>query len=149
MNNLQFVCPEATSVEIEEALDQAHLLEFIRNLPEGLHTMVGDRGLKLSGGEKQRLSLVRFFLKKPKICIFDESTSSLDKDTDFAIQDNIEKFFPNMTKIIITHRPYLAHKVDQIITLDRPNSLTGPAGAVLLLEENHADGDVRSSACIS
>jgi ABC-type transport system involved in Fe-S cluster assembly fused permease/ATPase subunit len=119
MNNLQFVCPEATSAEIEEALDQAHLLDFIRNLPEGLHTMVGDRGLKLSGGEKQRLSLARFFLKKPKICIFDESTSSLDKDTELIIQNNIEKFLPNMTKIIITHRPYLAHKVDQIITLNK------------------------------
>ena len=81
--------------------------------------MVGDRGLKLSGGEKQRLALARLFLKKPKICIFDECTSSLDKDTDFIIQSNIERFLPNMTKIIITHRPYLAHKVDQIITLNK------------------------------
>ena len=117
-NNLHFVCPEATSADIEDALDRAHLLSFIKNLPQGLNTTVGDRGLKLSGGEKQRLSLARLFLKKPKICIFDESTSSLDKDTDFIIQNNIEKFLSSMTKIIITHRPYLAHKVDQIITLN-------------------------------
>jgi len=117
-NNVHFVCPEATNDEVEEALNQAHLLGFINTLPEGLNTVVGDRGLKLSGGEKQRLALARLFLKKPKICIFDESTSSLDKDTDFIIQHNIERFLPNMTKIIITHRPYLAHKVDQIITLN-------------------------------
>ncbi|MBX9786028.1 MAG: ABC transporter ATP-binding protein/permease [Alphaproteobacteria bacterium] len=118
-NNVQFVLPEATLQEIEEALDRAHLLDFINKLPQGLNTIVGDRGLKLSGGEKQRLSLARLFLKKPKICIFDESTSSLDKDTDFIIQNNIEKFLPHATKIIITHRPYLAHKVDQIITLEK------------------------------
>jgi ABC-type transport system involved in Fe-S cluster assembly fused permease/ATPase subunit len=116
-NNLHFVCPEATLADIESALDRAHLLSFIKNLPNGLNTIVGDRGLKLSGGEKQRLSLARLFLKKPRICIFDESTSSLDKDTDFVIQNNIEKFFPNITKIIITHRPHLTNKVDQIITL--------------------------------
>ncbi len=117
-NNIQFVHPEATHQEIEEALDRAHLLDFIKTLPQGLNTIVGDRGLKLSGGEKQRLSLARLFLKKPKICIFDESTSSLDKDTDFIIQNNIEKYFSNMTKIIITHRPFLAHKADQIISLN-------------------------------
>lgn len=117
-NNLQFVCPKATATDIEDALDRAHLLSFIKKLPQGLNTTVGDRGLKLSGGEKQRLSLARLFLKKPKICIFDESTSSLDKDTDFIIQNNIEKFLPTMTKIIITHRPFLAHKVDQTITIN-------------------------------
>lgn len=118
-NNLRFVHPNATSVEIEEALDRAHLSGFIQALPQGIHTIVGDRGLKLSGGEKQRLSLARLFLKKPKICIFDESTSSLDKETDFIIQNNIAKFLPKMTKIIITHRPFLAHKADQIISMDK------------------------------
>ena len=117
-NNLRFVHPNATSIEIEEALDRAHLSGFIQSLPQGIHTIVGDRGLKLSGGEKQRLSLARLFLKKPKICIFDESTSSLDKETDFIIQNNIAKFLPKMTKIIITHRPFLAHEVDQIISMD-------------------------------
>lgn len=118
-NNLHFICPEATPADIEKALDRAHLLNFIKNLPQGLNTSVGDRGLKLSGGEKQRLSLARLFLKQPKICIFDESTSSLDKDTDFIIQNNIEKFLPGTTKIIITHRPYLAHKVKQVIDLNK------------------------------
>lgn len=116
-NNLLFVCPEASNFEIEEALELAHLLAFIKALPLGLNTIVGDRGLKLSGGEKQRLSLARLFLTKPKICIFDESTSSLDKETDHIIQNNIDKFLPDSTKIIITHRPFLTHKADQIITL--------------------------------
>lgn len=117
-NNLRFVSSEASSIKIEEALEHAHLFSFVKSLPQGLQTIVGDRGLKLSGGEKQRLSLARIFLKKPKICIFDESTSSLDKDTDCIIQNNIEKLLPDRTKIIITHRSFLAHKVDQIITLE-------------------------------
>lgn len=115
--NLLFVCPEATTANIEEALDQAHLLNFIQKLPQGLETPVGDRGLKLSGGEKQRLALARLFLRKPKICIFDESTSSLDKETDYIIQNNIEQFLPMTTKIIITHRPFVLSKVNQIISL--------------------------------
>ncbi|HQS84413.1 MAG: hypothetical protein B7Y25_07915 [Alphaproteobacteria bacterium 16-39-46] len=114
-NNLIFVRPEATSKEIEEALKHAHLLEFINKLPQGLNTTVGNRGLKLSGGEKQRLSIARIFLKKPKICIFDESTSSLDKHTEEIIEENIEKFLPNMTKVVITHRPFPKDKVDQVI----------------------------------
>lgn len=116
-NNLLFAYPEADVVDLEEALECAHLLNFIKNLPLGLNTMVGDRGLKLSGGEKQRLSLARLFLKKPKICIFDESTSSLDKDTDLIIQNNIEKYFLGTTKIIITHRPFLINKANQIINI--------------------------------
>jgi ABC-type transport system involved in Fe-S cluster assembly fused permease/ATPase subunit len=130
-NNLRFVHPNATSVEIEEALDRAHLSGFIQALPQGIHTIVGDRGLKLSGGEKQRLSLARLFLKKPKICIFDESTSSLDKETDLIIQNNIAKFLPKMTKIIITHRPFLAHEADQIISMDKiPHQTDKKLGAV-------------------
>ncbi len=120
-NNMLFVCPEASVADIEEALDRANLLSFIKSLPHGFNTTVGDRGLKLSGGEKQRISLARLFLKKPKICIFDESSASLDKDTDFIIQNNVEKFLPHSTKIIITHRSFLGHKIDQIITLGTPS----------------------------
>ncbi|MBS0186336.1 MAG: ABC transporter ATP-binding protein [Proteobacteria bacterium] len=106
-NNIRFVSPQASLKDIERALDNAHLLDFVRQLPEGLHTEVGNRGLKLSGGEKQRLSLARLFLKKPKICIFDEATSFLDKNTEWIIQNNIEKSLPGMTKIIIIHRPFM------------------------------------------
>lgn len=118
-NNLQFVQPNASQQEIEEALEQACLLYFVKKLPQGLQTQVGNRGLKLSGGEKQRLSLARLFLKKPKIGIFDEATSFLDRNTELMIQDNISRFLPEMTKIIITHRPFMMEKADRIITLDK------------------------------
>ncbi|MBX9621116.1 MAG: ABC transporter ATP-binding protein/permease [Alphaproteobacteria bacterium] len=117
-NNLIFVHPEASSQEINEALEHAHLLEFINKLPQGLETIVGNRGLKLSGGEKQRLSLARLFLKKPKICIFDESTAFLDRTTELIIQDNIKKYLFDRTKVIITHRPFMINEADKIIALD-------------------------------
>jgi len=122
-SNLLFSLPEATTKEIEEALEKASLLEFVRKLPEGLNTFVGDRGLKLSGGEKQRLALARLFLKQPKICIFDEPTSFLDRNTELTIQRNIETYLPHMTKIIITHRPFMFEKADQIITLEKKGIL--------------------------
>src|SRR5690606_27385568 len=110
---------EATLVDIERALDHAALLNFVKHLPEGLRTQVGDRGIKLSGGEKQRISLARLFLKKPKICIFDEATSFLDRNTELLIQENIKTVMPDMTKIIITHRPFMIEKENQIITLGK------------------------------
>ena len=118
-NNLLFAKPEASSLEIESALDNAMLLGFVNKLPQGINTIVGDRGLKLSGGEKQRLSLARIFLKKPKICIFDESTAALDENTGLIIQNNIEANLREMTKIIITHRPSLIHKANAVIHLDK------------------------------
>lgn len=105
-NNLQFVCPDASISDIEAALDKASLSPFIKSLPEGINTHVGSRGLRLSAGERQRLALARIFLKKPKICIFDEANSFLDKATDMVIQDNIRTFLFDVTKIIITHRPF-------------------------------------------
>ena len=118
-NNLQFVHPGASIRDIEAALDHARLLEFVKKLPDGLNTAVGDRGLKLSGGEKQRLSLARLFLKKPKIGIFDEATSFLDRGTELTHSRKYKLFLPGMTKIIITHRPFMIDKADKIITLDK------------------------------
>lgn len=125
-NNLHFVRPESSSEDIELALKRACLLDFVNCLSDGVHTVIGDRGLKLSGGEKQRLAIARLFLKKPKICIFDESTSSLDKNTELTIQKNIETFLPGMTKIIITHRPVTVENADQIITLDNDSFFCKP-----------------------
>lgn len=122
-NNLHFVRPESSLEDIERALFLANLLPFIKKLPEGINTIVGDRGLKLSGGEKQRLSLARLFLKQPKIGIFDEATSFLDRKTELKIQENIKTHFPNMTKIIITHRPFMAETAHKTIHLGQENSL--------------------------
>ncbi|OJW47908.1 MAG: hypothetical protein BGO67_03185 [Alphaproteobacteria bacterium 41-28] len=118
-NNISFVQPESSIAEIEWALEKACLLDFIKRLPEGIHTVVGDRGLKLSGGEKQRLAIARLFLKKPKICIFDEATSFLDRNTEITIQNNIENFLPHMTKVIITHRPFMVGNADNILNLNK------------------------------
>lgn len=120
--NLEFVRPGTSLREMETALEQACLLEFVKKLPEGLNTPVGDRGLKLSGGEKQRLALARLFLKNPKVGIFDEATSFLDRGTELRIQENINHFLPGMTKIIITHRPFMIDKADKMITLDKSGS---------------------------
>ena len=123
-NNIRFVSPQSTLEDIETALDNAHLLDFVRALPEGLETQVGNRGLKLSGGERQRLSLARLFLKKPKICIFDEATSFLDRTTELIIQRNIEKYLPDTTKIIITHRPFMVQQASKILTLNKKKCST-------------------------
>ncbi|MBW8308292.1 MAG: ABC transporter ATP-binding protein/permease [Candidatus Paracaedibacteraceae bacterium] len=122
MNNIRFVCPDAIRENIVEVVEKAHLEPLLYKLPDGLDTIVGDRGVKLSGGEKQRLTIARLFLKKPGLCIFDESTASLDKKTDAIIQKNIEQYLPHATKIIITHHPYLADKVNQVIVLNKNSS---------------------------
>jgi len=124
-NNLLFVYPEASSREIADALKCAHLFDFINKMPEGIETRVGNRGLKLSGGEKQRLSLARIFLKKPKICIFDEATSFLDRNTEKIIQKNIQTFLPHATKLVITHRPFMVDHADHIITLNNAGDSNG------------------------
>ena len=121
-NNVNFVKPEASSRDIEKALEQADLFNFIRELPQGIDTVIGDRGLKLSGGEKQRLSLARLFLKKPKICIFDESTASLDKGTAITIQHNILTHLKDSTKIIITHRPFIINNCYKTIDISQKYS---------------------------
>lgn len=118
-NNILFVQPDASLRDVEEALDQASLLDFVMSLPEKLDSLVGDKGLRLSGGQKQRLSLARIFLKKPKICIFDEPTSFLDRGTELIIQNNISTYLPNITKIIITHRPFVVEGKNKIIDLNR------------------------------
>lgn len=109
--------PEASPKDIEFAVENANLSSFIRGLPEGLNTVVGDRGMKLSGGEKQRLAIARLFLKRPKVCIFDEATAFLDRETEIKIQGNINNYLFNSTKIIITHRPFMVNYSDQIINL--------------------------------
>ena len=118
-NNLLFARADATSYDIESVLKLSCLVEFVRSLPVRLKTSVGNRGLKLSSGEKQRLSLARLFLKNPRIGIFDEATSCLDSDTELMIQENIHRYLPEMTKIIITHRPFMMTKADKIIALDK------------------------------
>ncbi len=99
-----FARPEATEDEIISACTIANIHDFIVSLPEGYDTIVGDRGIKLSGGEKQRLSIARTLLKNPRIVIFDEATSSLDSNSEMLIQQAIEPLFKSRTSLVIAHR---------------------------------------------
>lgn len=102
--NLLFARPEATEDDIISACTTANIHDFIASLPEGYDTMVGDRGIKLSGGEKQRISIARTLLKNPRIVIFDEATSSLDSNSEMLIQQAVEPLFKLRTSLVIAHR---------------------------------------------
>ena len=117
LENLRYAKENATMEEIEEACKIASIHDFIVNQPEGYDTMVGNRGLKLSGGEKQRLSLARVILKDPKILIFDEATSALDSISESAIQDALEHLMAGRTSIVIAHRLSTILKADKILVV--------------------------------
>ncbi len=115
--NLLYAKPDATPEEIEAACYIANLSEFIAGQPQGLDTVVGNRGLKLSGGEKQRLSIARVILKDPKILILDEATSALDSITENAIQEALEALMEGRTSIVIAHRLSTILKADRILVV--------------------------------
>ncbi len=115
--NLLYAKENATPEEIEAACWIANLSEFIAGQPDGLDTVVGNRGLKLSGGEKQRLSIARVILKDPKILILDEATSALDSITENAIQEALEALMEGRTSIVIAHRLSTILKADKILVV--------------------------------
>jgi ATP-binding cassette subfamily B protein len=116
--NLQYGNPNASQVEIERAADMAHIRSFIESLPDGWDTIVGERGLKLSGGEKQRVAIARAILKQPPILIFDEATSSLDSATEQAIQKTLNEVAGHHTTLMIAHRLSTIVDADQILVMD-------------------------------
>ena len=99
LNNIKYARPEASNEEVYEAAEQSMCSEFITNLENGYETMIGENGVKLSGGEKQRLSIARAFLKKSKIILLDEATSSLDSETEEKIQKAINILTKNKTQL--------------------------------------------------
>lgn len=116
--NISYANPQATQDEIEEAARLACLHDFIISLPEKYNTKVGERGLRLSGGEKQRIALARVMLKKPKILLFDEATSSLDAFTEKSIQNSLKLIKEKYTVIMIAHRLSTILIADKILVLD-------------------------------
>ncbi len=117
LENLKYANDNATMEEIEEACRIANIHDFISAQPDGYNTQVGNRGLKLSGGEKQRLSLARVILKDPKILILDEATSALDSISENSIQDALEKMMEGRTSIVIAHRLSTILKADRILVV--------------------------------
>lgn len=116
--NIAYGRPLASDEEIIEAAKAAQIHEFILSLPEGYSSMVGERGLKLSGGEKQRVAIARTFLKKPKIFLFDEATSALDTRTEKEIQKSLENLSQNHTTLIIAHRLSTVVHAHEILVLE-------------------------------
>jgi len=116
--NLAYGQPGANSEEIEKAAGMAHIRDFIESLPQGYETLVGERGLKLSGGEKQRIAIARAILKRPRILLFDEATSSLDSHTEQAIQETLREVAENHTTLVIAHRLSTVVDADRILVID-------------------------------
>jgi ATP-binding cassette subfamily B protein len=117
--NIRYGRPAATQDDIEQADRLASIHEFVRSLPEGYGTRVGERGLKLSGGEKQRVAIARTMLKDPPILLFDEATSALDSHTEKDIQAALRKVSVNRTTLMIAHRLSTVVDADEIIVLDK------------------------------
>ena len=120
-DNISYGKVGATEEEIKNAAKLAAADRFIEALPNGMHTKVGERGVKLSGGQKQRIAIARVFLKDPKVVIFDEATSSLDTQTERKIQQTLNSLSKGRTTIIIAHRLSTVRNADRIIVLDRGN----------------------------
>jgi len=116
--NLRFARPEATDAEIEAAARTARIHELIESLPEGYDTVVGERGYRFSGGEKQRMAIARTVLRNPPVLILDEATSSLDTQTEAAVQAELERLSQGRTTITIAHRLSTVRDADQIVVLD-------------------------------
>jgi ATP-binding cassette, subfamily B, bacterial len=116
--NLAYARPGATEAELVEACRSARIWELISSLPDGLDTVVGDRGYRLSGGEKQRLALARLLLKAPSVVVLDEATAHLDSESEAAIQRALETALKGRTSLVIAHRLSTIREADQILVID-------------------------------
>jgi ATP-binding cassette, subfamily B, bacterial len=116
--NLRFAKPDATDEEVEDAARAAQIYNLISSLPEGFETVVGERGYRFSGGEKQRIAIARAVLRNPPILVLDEATSALDTQTERAVQEALARLVEGRTTIAIAHRLSTVRDADQIVVLD-------------------------------
>lgn len=147
-NNVRYSRPDATPQEIQEALELAYADRFVKDMPEGIATMVGERGARLSGGQKQRIILARALLQNASIIILDEPTSSLDSESEMYIQQSMEEIRKRkrITFIIIAHRLATIRKADQIIVLDKGKVVETGSHAELMHEDTWYADMVRIQA---
>lgn len=117
--NLEYARPGATEAELLEACRAAHIIRMIESLPEGLDTVVGDRGHRLSGGEKQRIALARLLLKSPRVVLLDEATAHLDSESEVAVQRALDEALIGRTSIVVAHRLSTIRRADQILVIDK------------------------------
>jgi len=116
--NIQFGRPEATAAEIEKAAEAAHAAEFIRRLPLGFETLLGERGITLSAGQRQRIAIARAILRKAPLLLLDEATSSLDAESETLVQQALKRLMLNRTSIVIAHRLATVQFCDRILVVD-------------------------------
>jgi ATP-binding cassette subfamily B protein len=117
-SNLRYARPGASDAELDEACRAARILDTIRELPDGYDTVVGERGYRLSGGEKQRLAIARLLLKDPAVMILDEATSHLDNENEAAVQAALDEALRGRTALVIAHRLSTIRDADRIVVLD-------------------------------
>ncbi len=127
-DNIRYAEPRATDSEVTQAVERARLSEFVAALPQGLHTLIGERGVDLSGGQRQRIAIARALLQQPLLVIFDEATSAVDTDNEQKLMAEVDRLFAGCTRLVITHRTapirnadlYLTIVDSQIVTSHRP-----------------------------
>ncbi|MBB3167099.1 ABCB family ABC transporter ATP-binding protein/permease [Simiduia aestuariiviva] len=136
-DNIRYGCITATEAEVREAIRLSHLEEFIAQLPKGWDTQVGERGLKLSGGEKQRVAIARTILKRPPILVFDEATSSLDSHAEQSILRAMDEVSARHTALVIAHRLSTVVNADRILVLDQGRLVEQGNHAELLAQKGH------------
>ncbi len=119
LTNLLYAKLDATHEQVEAACRAANIHDFISGLPDGYNTIVGERGYRLSGGEKQRLAIARVILKDPRVLVLDEATSHLDSQSEALIQDALETIMERRTSIVIAHRLSTILAADLILVMDR------------------------------
>ncbi|MCW2490986.1 MAG: abc transporter related protein, partial [Frankiales bacterium] len=133
--NLRYAKPDATDAEIEDAARAAQVHELIVSLPDGYDTMVGSRGHRFSGGEKQRIAIARTLLRNPRVLVLDEATSALDTETERAVQQALDLLAVGRTTITIAHRLTTVRDADQIVVLDHGRLVETGTHSSLLAEQ--------------
>ena len=118
-HNIAYGVPDATEEAVRRAAEAANADGFVREMPEGYHTLIGERGMRLSGGERQRIAIARAIFKNPPLLLLDEATSNLDSESELLVQEALTALFHGRTAFVIAHRLSTIQRADRILVLDQ------------------------------